>query len=130
MDAPTVEFDTERGAYFLAATHGLGVGRIEARRTLEALSEADRLALQDKLLADASLARSMAQQRPVPFDEYVNELVTKGEVAPAEGLEVVYRAGFDVGFTSHLIETNSAVAPTVAPTPGADTALPDRQPVL
>lgn len=112
--------DRTRTSYAKAASHGLGMGQIEARRYMAELSEDDLNALHAQLLQDVELSRTLAQGRSVPFSDYVTELVEKGQVERGERLEVVYRAGFDIGFSACLVESlvsDSAYAPAVDSVP-------------
>lgn len=100
--------DETRTSYAKVASHGMGLGQIEARRYLaeqtpEALTE-----LQGRLLEEPEHSRALAQGRAVEFGEYVRELVDKGQVPRHDGIVTVYRAGFDVGFSSYLVEALSA----------------------
>ena len=117
--------DRARTSYAKAASHGLGMGQIEARRYMAELSEDDLIALHGQLIQNVEVSRTLAQSRPVPFDEYVAELVDKGQVERGERLDLVYRAGFDVGFSACLVETlvsDSPPAPDVDNVPGVEVA--------
>jgi hypothetical protein len=112
--------DRTRTSYAKAASHGLGMGQIEARRYMAELGEDDLNALHAQLLKDVEVSRALAQSRSVPFTDYVAELVDKGQVERGERLELVYRAGFDVGFSTCLVESlvsDSSYAPDVEAVP-------------
>ncbi len=100
------ELDPARAAAALVTSRGLGLGRIEAQRYLHSLTPEQRQALVSDLQEDVAAANGLAQGRPVPFEDYVGELVAKGEVDKAgANLDMLYRAGFDVGFTAVLVES-------------------------
>ena len=120
-----VTIDRARMSYAKAASHGLGMGQIEARRYLGELSEEDVTALHGRLLQDVELSRTLAQTRSVPFNDYVAELVEKGQVERTERLELVYRAGFDVGFSTFLAESllsDTSYAPEMQSVPDSGVA--------
>jgi hypothetical protein len=101
-----VPLESTRATAARVTSRGLGVGQIEARKYLGTLTEEDQQALATELTANVDKAQALAQSIEVPFDDYVGELITKGEVGDAgANLEVLYRAGFDVGFTACLVET-------------------------
>ncbi len=97
--------DPERTSYAKAASHGFGLGQREARRYVEGLTPPDFASLRAAITDDVGLSRAVAQSQSVPFDEYVRELVDKGQVEPHDGLDVVYRAGFDTAFSAYLVES-------------------------
>jgi hypothetical protein len=103
------ELDNARSAYAKAASHGFGMGQFEARRFIAEQSEEDLEALRSALVDDVERSSGLGQQRSVPFGDYVRELVAKGQLEPQDSLEVVYRAGFDVGFRAYLVESLTAV---------------------
>lgn len=112
--------DRARTSYAKAASHGLGMGQIEAKRYLAELSEDDLNRLHAQLVQDVEASRTLPQSRSVPFNDYVAELVGKGQVEQGDRLELVYRAGFDVGFSAYLVESlvsDSAYAPDVEAVP-------------
>jgi hypothetical protein len=114
--------DRARSSYAKAASHGLGMGQFEARRYLAELTEDDIKALHAQLIQNVEVSRTLAQSRSVPFDEYVAELVDKGQVERGERLDLVYRAGFDVGFTTCLVDAlvgDSSYKPDVQTVPDA-----------
>jgi hypothetical protein len=107
-DIVDVQLDPARATAARVTSRGLGMGQIEARRYLAELSTEDQSALADALITNVDKAQELAQHVNVPIGEYVGELVTKGEVGNADAdLEVLYRAGFDVGFTACLVEAIS-----------------------
>jgi hypothetical protein len=103
------ELDNARSAYATAASRGFGMGQFEARRFIAEQSEEDLEALRVALVDDVERSSGLGQQRSVPFGDYVRELVAKGQLEPQDSLEVVYRAGFDVGFRAYLVESLTAV---------------------
>jgi hypothetical protein len=103
------ELDNPRSAYAKAASRGFGMGQIEARRFIAEQSEQDLEGLRAALVDDVERSAGVGQQRSVPFGDYVGELVAKGQLEPQDSLEVVYRAGFDVGFRAYLVESLTAV---------------------
>ena len=103
-----VQLDQARATAARITSRGLGIGQIEARKYLAELSEEDRSALAETFVVNVDKAQELAQHADVPIDEYVSELVTKGEVGETSAnLETLYRAGFDVGFTACLVESVS-----------------------
>jgi len=75
--------------------------------------------LREQLIEDAEVAQTVAQGREVPFGDYLKELIAKDQVEPSKAVEVVYRAGFDIGFRSELIESSPDAPPVLAAQPGA-----------
>ncbi len=103
--------DSARAAAALVISRGLGLGKLEAQRFLDSLSPEQRQTLASDLQEDVEVTHALAQSRAVPFEEYVGELIAKGEVdAAGADLGVLYRAGFDVGFAAGLVETTGTVA--------------------
>jgi len=103
--------DSARAAAAMVTSRGLGLGQIEAQRFLRGLTPEQRQTLANDLQEDVEAAQALAQSRAVPVADYVGELVAKGEVDVAGAdLDVLYRAGFDVGFTATLVESIGKVA--------------------
>jgi len=108
LDIVDVQLDPARATAARVTSRGLGVGQIEARKYLAELTDEDRSTLADALIANVDKGQELAQHVDVPIDEYVGELVTKGEVGDAgANLKILYRAGFDVGFTACIVEAIS-----------------------
>jgi hypothetical protein len=103
------ELDSARSNYAKAASRGYGMGQIEARRFIAEQSEEDLEALRAALVGDIERSEILGQRRSVPFGDDVRELVAKGQLEALDSLEVVYRAGFDIGFRAHLVESLTAV---------------------
>jgi hypothetical protein len=103
--------DSARLSAALVISRGLGLGQIEAQRFLGELTEEQRASLATDLQGDVETAQALAESRSVPFEDYVKELVGKGEVEESGAdLLVLYRAGFDVGFRTRLVESVATVA--------------------
>lgn len=98
------QIDPVRSSYARAASHGFGMGQIEAQRYLAELSDGARQMLSDQLMEKTDRVLALAQARTLPVDDYVSELVAKGLVEQVGGLDMVYRAGFDIGFSAYLVE--------------------------
>ncbi len=101
--------DPGRLSAALVTSRGLGLGQIEAQRLIGELTDEQRAALATDLRGDVEMAQVLAESRTVPFEDYVRELVAKGEVEESGAdLGVLYRAGFDVGFRTRLVESVAA----------------------
>jgi hypothetical protein len=98
--------DPGRAAAAIVTSRGLGLGQIEAQRFLGELTDEQRQALAEDLHGNVDVVQGLAESREVPFDDYVRELVGKGEVEESGAdLSLLYRAGFDVGFRTRVVET-------------------------
>jgi hypothetical protein len=103
------ELDSARSNYAKAASRGFGMGQIEARRFIAEQNQEDLEALRAALGEDIERSEILGQRRSVPFGDDVRELVAKGQLKAQDSLEVVYRAGFDIGFRAYLVESLTAV---------------------
>ena len=99
------QVDAARRSYARAASHGFGMGQIEAQRYLAELSDGARQVLSGQLIEKTDRVLALAQARPLPVSDYVDELVAKGLLERVDGLERVYQAGFDIGFSAYLVES-------------------------
>lgn len=103
--------DSARQSAAVVISRGLGLGQIEAQRFLGELTEEQRASLATDLQGDVGTAQALAESRSVPFEDYVKELVGKGEVEESGvDLLLLYRAGFDVGFRTRLVESVATAA--------------------
>ncbi len=109
--------DSARLSAALVTSRGLGLGQIEAQRFLGQLTEEQQAALATDLRSDVEVAQALAESRSVALEDYVRELVGKGEVEESGAdLGVLYRAGFNVGFRTRVVEsvaTSATAAETV-----------------
>lgn len=102
--------DSARTANAVIVSRGLGLGQVEARRYLAGLDDDQFTALVSRLQEDLNTSHELAQRCEVPFRDYLDELVQKGEITGAGAeVEALYRAGFDVGFTASLVERVESV---------------------
>jgi hypothetical protein len=97
-----------RAAYAKAASRGFGMGQFEARRFIAEQSSEDIDNLRASLVDDVERSQTLGQRRSVPLDEYVRELVAKGQLEEQPNLDLVYRAGFDIGFRAYVVESLTA----------------------
>jgi hypothetical protein len=103
--------DSARLNAALVISRGLGLGQIEGQRFLGELTDEQRATLATDLQGDVEMAQALAESRTVPFEDYVGELVAKGEVEESGAdLVALYRAGFDVGFRTRVVESVATVA--------------------
>jgi hypothetical protein len=98
--------DAERAHASHVLAHGLGVGRLAARRYLAGLDGDGWQQLSSEIIQDVEYAQLLAQANDGDVNTYLEELVAKGEPGggPVDGMERLYRAGFDVGFSSEIVE--------------------------
>ena len=109
-ERPPIEIEPVRLTYARAATHGFGIGRIEAQRYLADLAEDELGLLREAMSRDPEITQGLAQERQVPFHDYIAELTGKGLLEQRECLDLVYRAAFDIGFRAYLIEAQNSAA--------------------
>ena len=105
-----VAVDERRLVNARTASHGFGAGQTEARRLI-AQWPADEVGQRaTDVLAHVELAQDYAQAAPSLFEEYADRL-RAAEPADDEltrerqaTLAAIYQAGFDIGFSSALVE--------------------------
>jgi len=104
--------DSERVNASRIVAHGLGVGRLAARRYLTGLDADGWRGMADEILRDVEYAQSLAQANDGDVRAYVEELIAKGPAIGATGaVEMLYRAGFDAGFSSEVVEALEQPSP-------------------
>jgi hypothetical protein len=86
-----------------AASHGYGAGQIEAGKLIDgwSIDELDERA--HEVLDQVDVAQAYAQAASTGYEDYVQRLTAEGG-SPTEAAQVVYQAGFDIGFSAALVE--------------------------
>ena len=129
-----VAVDERRLVNARTASHGFGAGQTEARRLIAQWPAEEVGQRATQVLAHVELAQDYAQAAPSLFEEYADRLRA---AEPADDqltrerhatLAAIYQAGFDIGFSSALVEgcdtllgRRSPAAETAAPPPADNT---------